>query len=69
MTAINKELVIRPFSTMHTPHQLKAWNSHYGPWLADGTLVYPHTIVTAGLDAAQRSSPGLLIDCPHPGRC
>lgn len=60
MTAINKELVFLPFSTMHTPEQLQAWHSHYGPWLADGSLVYPHTLVTGGLDVAAATLDELL---------
>ncbi|WP_052091460.1 zinc-binding dehydrogenase [Modestobacter caceresii] len=52
MTAIAKDLVILPFTTMHTPEQLQAWNSAYGSWLAEGALIYPHTLVSGGLQAA-----------------
>ncbi|MFC4949975.1 zinc-binding dehydrogenase [Pseudonocardia sp. GCM10023141] len=51
MTAIVKELVIKPFSTYHTPEQIQAWNSHYGQWLAEGRIVYPRTVVEGGIDA------------------
>ena len=60
MTAINREIVIRPFTTMHTPQQIQAWNSHYAGWLADGSLVYPHTAITGGLDVAPATLDGLL---------
>ncbi len=60
MTAINKELVIRPFTTMHTPQQIQAWNTHYGRWLAEGSLIYPHTLITGGLDVAAATLDGLL---------
>ncbi|KPG80262.1 alcohol dehydrogenase [Frigoribacterium sp. RIT-PI-h] len=58
MTAIVKELEIRPFSTGHTPDQLQAWHEHAAQWHGEGLLVFPHTIVPGGLDAA----PGALDD-------
>ncbi|MET4097687.1 NADP-dependent oxidoreductase [Arthrobacter sp. UYCu712] len=60
MTAIVKQLTIRPFSTHHTPDQLAAWGSHYGQWLAEDRLVFPHTIVDGGLDVAPTVLDGLL---------
>ncbi|MCU1633808.1 MAG: putative oxidoreductase [Micrococcaceae bacterium] len=74
MTAIVKQLVILPFSTHHTPDQLAAWGSHYGQWLADGSIVFPHTIIDGGLDAAPNALDGLLegryrgnvLVCLHP---
>ncbi|WP_104116891.1 NADP-dependent oxidoreductase [Arthrobacter sp. B1805] len=60
MTAIVKQLVIRPFSTLHTPEQLAAWGSHYGQWLAEGRIVFPHTIVDGGLAVAPDVLDGLL---------
>jgi NADPH-dependent curcumin reductase CurA len=60
MTAIVKQLVIRPFSTHHTPEQLAAWGSHYGQWLAEGKIVFPHTIIDGGLEAAPDALDGLL---------
>jgi NADPH-dependent curcumin reductase CurA len=60
MTAINREIVLRPFRTLHTPEQIAAWNSNYGPWLADGSLVFPHTLVPGGLGAAPAALDGLL---------
>ena len=50
MTAIVREIQIRPFTTMHTPEQVQAWFSHYIPWLADGTLTFPHTQLEGTLD-------------------
>jgi NADPH-dependent curcumin reductase CurA len=60
MTAIVKELAIKPFCTPHTPDQVRAWNSHYGPWLADGRIVYPHTLVDGGIEAAAGTLDELL---------
>ncbi|OUE24258.1 MDR family NADP-dependent oxidoreductase [Clavibacter michiganensis] len=60
MTAIVKELEIRPFSTMHTPAQVRAWEEHYAAWLWEGRLVFPRTIVEGGLAAAPGALDGLL---------
>ena len=60
MTAIVKQLVIMPFSTYHTPDQIQAWNEHYGQWLSEGKIVFPHTIVEGGLEAAPRALDALL---------
>ncbi|MGI5126887.1 zinc-binding dehydrogenase [Pseudonocardia sp. CA-107938] len=60
MTAIVKELVIRPFSTLHTPEQIIAWNTHYGQWLAEGRIVYPATIVDGGIADAPAVLDGML---------
>lgn len=60
MTAIVKQLRILPFSTLHTPEQLAAWGAHYGRWLAEGKLVFPHTIIDGGLDAAPAALDALL---------
>jgi NADPH-dependent curcumin reductase CurA len=60
MTAIVKDLVIRPFSTEHNAEQIQAWNAHYGQWLASGQLVYPHTMVEGGLEVAARTLDELL---------
>lgn len=58
MTAIVKELVIKPFCTLHTPDQIVAWNSHYGPWLAEGKIVYPATVI----DGTVADAPKVLDD-------
>jgi NADPH-dependent curcumin reductase CurA len=60
MTAIVKQLEIRPFSTHHTPEQIRAWDEHYARWLWEGRLVFPHTIVEGGLAAAPGALDGLL---------
>lgn len=60
MTAIVKQLVILPFSTHHTPDQLAAWGSHYWQWLAEGKIVFPHTIIDGGLEATPDALDGLL---------
>lgn len=60
MTAIVKQLSIRPFSTLHTPEQVAAWETRYGRWLADGQLVFPHTVIDGGLDAAPAALDALL---------
>lgn len=60
MTAIVKELVIKPFSTYHTPEQIQAWNSHYGQWLAEGKIVYPQTVVDGGIDTLPTALDELL---------
>lgn len=60
MSAIVKQLVILPFSTHHTPDQLAAWGTHYGQWLAEGRIVFPHTIIDGGLDTAPDTLDGLL---------
>lgn len=60
MTAIVKQLIIRPFATHHTPEQLQAWGAHYGQWLAEGKIVFPHTIIDGGLEAAPAALDALL---------
>ncbi|WP_163513723.1 MDR family NADP-dependent oxidoreductase [Fodinicola acaciae] len=54
MTAIVKELVIKPFCTPHTPDQVAAWYAHYGRWLAEGKLVYPRTVVDGNVEDAPK---------------
>jgi NADPH-dependent curcumin reductase CurA len=57
MTAIVRQIVIRPFSTYHTPEQIMAWHQHFSQWLQEKRFVFPHEIVKGGLSAA----PGALI--------
>lgn len=54
MTANTKNLTIRPFATYHTPEQVDAWNTHFGRWLGQSRLVFPHTELH-----------GPLTDAPH----
>nr|WP_296775465.1 NADP-dependent oxidoreductase [Rhodococcus sp. (in: high G+C Gram-positive bacteria)] len=49
MTAITKNLSIFPFATYHTPQQIEAWSVHFAQWLADGSLVFPHTLVRGSI--------------------
>lgn len=65
MNAIVREIQIRPFTTMHTPDQLQAWFSHYIPWLADGTLTFPHTLLEGNLDRAIAALDELLAGAHH----
>jgi NADPH-dependent curcumin reductase CurA len=60
MTSIVKQLTIRPFSTLHTSEQLAAWGMHYAQWLAEGKIVFPHSIIDGGLDAAPAALDALL---------
>ena len=60
MTAINSEIVFLPFTTMHTPEQIQAWGSHYGPWLGEGKVSYAHTLLSGGLESAAGALDELL---------
>jgi hypothetical protein len=57
MAGIVRQIVIRPFSTYHTPEQIMAWHQHFAQWLQEKRFVFPHEIVKGGLPAA----PGALI--------
>ncbi|WP_235425969.1 MDR family NADP-dependent oxidoreductase [Clavibacter michiganensis] len=60
MTAIVKQLEIRPFSTHHTAEQVRAWEERYAAWLWEGRIAFPRTIVEGGLAAAPGALDGLL---------
>jgi len=60
MTGIAKQIVIKPFSTYHTPEQIQAWNQHFGQWLQEGKIVLPHTVVKGGVSAAPKALISLL---------
>ncbi|CAM3941540.1 NADP-dependent oxidoreductase [Kibdelosporangium persicum] len=60
MTAIVNEIQIRPFSTRHTPDQVRAWSTHYARWHAEGRITFPHTIVEGGLARAITAQDELL---------
>ena len=60
MAALVKEIRILPFTTMHTPDQIQAWNTHYATWLAEGRFVYPHTVLTGQLDRTTTALDELL---------
>jgi NADPH-dependent curcumin reductase CurA len=61
MAAIVRQIVIRPFSTYHTPEQIMAWHQHFSQWLQEKRFVFPHTMVKGGMPAA----PGALIGLMH----
>ncbi|WP_329787033.1 NADP-dependent oxidoreductase [Lentzea sp. DG1S-22] len=58
MTAIVRQIQIRPFATYHTPEQIWSWQQNFSTWLKEGKFVFPHTIVEGGLEKA----PEALID-------
>jgi NADPH-dependent curcumin reductase CurA len=55
MKSINSEIVFKPFTTMHTPDQIWAWNEHFAQWVAKGSFVFPASIVEGGLPAAPKA--------------
>ncbi|WP_410538498.1 zinc-binding dehydrogenase [Streptomyces sp. KL2] len=60
MTGIIRQIVIKPFSTYHTPEQIQAWNQHFAQWLQEGKIVLPHTVVEGGVEAAPEALINLL---------
>lgn len=60
MEAFPKELVIRPFATLHTPDQIANWNQTFGEWLREGRAVLPHTLVDGGTEAVPEAFCKLL---------
>lgn len=50
MTALVREIQIRPFSTRHTPEQVAAWNEHYAEWFAQGRIRFVSTVLDGGLE-------------------
>src|SRR5699024_3674044 len=60
MTAIAREVQIRPFSTRHTPDQIQAWNTHYANWYAEGRIQFMHTLVEGGLQRVITAQDELL---------
>jgi NADPH-dependent curcumin reductase CurA len=60
MTALVKEIQIRPFSTKHTPDQVQAWNTHYTQWYAEGRIAFAHTVVDGPLARAITAQDELL---------
>lgn len=59
MHAIIRQIVIKPFSTYHTPEQIWAWNEAFRGWVAEGRMTFPHTMVTGGLGAVPEAVVGL----------
>lgn len=60
MTAIVKEVQIRPFTTMHTLEQIQAWISHYIPSFSQGTMTFPHTVLEGPLSRTMTALDELL---------
>jgi NADPH-dependent curcumin reductase CurA len=60
MTAIAREVQIRPFSTRHTPEQIEAWNTHYGQWHAEGRIRFARTLLDGTLQRAITAQDELL---------
>jgi NADPH-dependent curcumin reductase CurA len=52
MTAIAREVQIRPFSTRHTPEQIEAWSTHYAKWYAEGRIRFARTLLDGPLQRA-----------------
>ncbi|OZC75255.1 NADP-dependent oxidoreductase [Rhodococcus sp. 06-462-5] len=60
MTAIVKEVQIRPFTTMHNPEQIQAWIGHYIPSFSQGTITFPHTVLEGPLSRTMTALDELL---------
>jgi NADPH-dependent curcumin reductase CurA len=60
MAAFPKELVLRPFATLHTPDQIADWNRQFAHYLGEGGFVYPHTVVDCGVDGLPEAFLSLL---------
>lgn len=60
MTAIVKEIQIRPFTTMHTPEQIQAWIGHFVPSFSQGTITFPHTVLEGPLNRTMTALDELL---------
>ena len=60
MTAIVKEIQIRPFTTMHTPEQIQAWVGHFIPSFSQGTITFPHTVLEGPLGRTMTALDELL---------
>jgi NADPH-dependent curcumin reductase CurA len=60
MTAIAREVQIRPFSTRHTPEQIQAWNTHYAQWYAEGRIRFARTLLGGTLQRAITAQDELL---------
>jgi NADPH-dependent curcumin reductase CurA len=60
MTAIAREVQIRPFSTRHTPEQIEVWNTHYAKWYAEGRIRFARTLLDGTLRRAVAAQDELL---------
>lgn len=59
-TAIIKNLRITAFALAFGLHAFAEWPPLFGKWLAEGTFVYPHTLVDGGIGAAPQGLIDLL---------
>ncbi|MDJ0395090.1 NADP-dependent oxidoreductase [Rhodococcus sp. G-MC3] len=60
MTAITKNLSIFPFATYHTAEQIESWSVHFDRWLAEGTLVFPQTLLRGPITDAPQALRNLV---------
>ncbi|OLZ71640.1 NADP-dependent oxidoreductase [Streptomyces sp. IMTB 2501] len=60
MTAIVRQIVLRPYATFHTPEQIWAWHQHFSQWLKEGKFVLPGTTLKGGLSEAPAGLLNLL---------
>jgi NADPH-dependent curcumin reductase CurA len=60
MTALVREVQIRPFTTRHTPDQIQAWGTHYAQWYAEGRIRFAHTLIEGTLQRAIAAQDELL---------
>ncbi len=58
-TAMLKDLTVRGYALAHGRHVMGEWPALFGRWLAEG-MVFPHTVVPGGLDAAPQAMVDLL---------
>lgn len=60
LTAIVKEISLRPFTTAHTPEQIATWHREFSRWLREGRFVLPQTVLDGGIDTAAAALVSLL---------
>lgn len=60
MTALVREVQIRPFSTKHTPEQIQDWNTHYVKWYGEGRIKFAQTLIEGDLQRAITAQDELL---------
>lgn len=55
-----RDLTIQGFSSSYDPADTQAWTEQFGVWLREGSIVFPHTVVTGGPAAAPHALVSLL---------
>lgn len=58
--AVGRDVTIKGFSTPYTPDALTDWREHFGRWLREDRIVFPHTVVEGGPAEAPKAFLGLL---------